>query len=104
MSLILQGKIESIIQRKNKDTGVIYARTYQFAVETKGGYKKYINVDDFDLKRVVAVGQEKKLFVYVDIWEPTDKDGKRTGEPRIQYHAMTEEAPAAEEQKKVVRV
>lgn len=103
MSLILQGKIESIIPRKNKETGVIYARTYQFAVETKGGYKKYINVDDFDLKRVVAVGQEKKLPVYVDIWEPTDKDGKKNGEPRIQYHAMTEEA-LPEEQKKNVRI
>jgi len=98
MSLILQGKIESIIPRKNKDTGVIYARTYQMPVTTKGGFKKYINVDDFDLKRKVDIGLEIKLPVYVDIWTPESKDGKPQ-EPRIQYHAMTEDVSAVEEKK-----
>lgn len=89
MSLNITGVVESVIPKK-KDNGEIYARLYQIKVETQGGYKKLINIDDFDLKRKVEVGREITLPIYCDVWQPTAKDG-RAKAPILQYHAIKED-------------
>lgn len=89
MSLTINGTVESIIPRK-KDNGDVYSRMYQIKVTTQGGYKKLINIDDFDLKRKVEVGREITLPIYCDVWLPTAKDG-RAKAPVLQYHAIKED-------------
>lgn len=88
MSLILQGEVITIIPRVKKDDGTVYARLYQIqTVVNNDGYKKSVDVDDFDLTRKVEVGKEITLPVYAAIWQPEDKNGKK-GVPVIQYHAL----------------
>lgn len=88
MSLILQGEVITIINRTKKDDGSIYARLYQVqTVVNNDGYKKSVDVDDFDLSRKVEVGKEISIPVYAAIWQPEDKKGKK-GLPVIQYHAL----------------
>lgn len=90
MALTITGIIESIIPRK-KENGEIYARLYQIKVETQGGYKKFINIDDFDLNRKIEVGKEITMPCYCDIWQPAGKDGILKA-PVLQYHAIKEDA------------
>jgi len=88
MSLILQGTVITIINRIKKDTNEVYARLYQVqTVVNDDGYKKSVDVDDFELGRKVEVGKEISLPVYAAIWQPEDKNGKK-GVPVIQYHAL----------------
>lgn len=89
MSLYISGVVESIIPRK-KENGDVYARLYQIKVTTQGGYKKFINIDDFDLKRKVEVGREITLPIYCDVWQPMAKDGTSKA-PILQYHAIKED-------------
>lgn len=85
MSLTITGVVESIIP-KEKD-GVVYARMYQVKVEGQGGYKKLINIDDFDLNRKIDIGREITVPIYCNIWQPVSKAGERKA-PVLQYHAI----------------
>jgi hypothetical protein len=101
MSLKLEGDVVAVIDRKyakvttDRDgkihqIGEIYGRLYQMqTVVNEDGYVKIVDVDDFDLKRKVELGHFT-LPVYVNIYSPVDKEGKKNGESRIQFHAIKE--------------
>lgn len=94
MSLIMQGAVVAVIDRKygkdNPKAGQVYGRLYQLStVVNDDGYVKIVDVDDFDLNRKVEIGKLLTVPVYAQIYIPVDKDTGRTkGEPRIQFHAM----------------
>lgn len=87
MALTLTGVVESIIPKEKE--GKVYARMYQVKVEGQGGYKKIINIDDFELNRKIEVGREVTLPVYCNIWQPISKNGEKKA-PVLQYHAIRE--------------
>jgi len=90
MSLILQGKVETIIPRTKEKSNEVFSRVYQIKVVQNGGFVKLINVDDFDLNRKISIGDTVNLPVYCDIWQPQDKNGKFKS-PVLQYHAIKED-------------
>jgi hypothetical protein len=90
MSFTINGVVEKRNHKEKQRNREAYARLYQIKVETMGGFKKFINIDDFDLNRKIEVGQEVKLPIYCDIWQPKSKDGILKP-PVIQYHAIKED-------------
>jgi hypothetical protein len=88
--LTLSGEIKTIILKtKDKDGKILKSpiRIMQIETVNEDGYKKFIDVTDFDLTRKVELNKQVSLPVYAQIWIGENSKGEKSA-PVIQYHAI----------------